>query len=540
MKRTPLAVGLLAATAITLTACTAPTTESTADVEEAPGYLAVADDSITGTGDLTVQLDYDSVEANGLDPQTATTARSWTLMGLSYDTLVEVGPEFEFEPGLAASWETPSDTEYVFTLRDDAVFSNGRPMTADDVVGSLERLVASGSDWSLQLGAVESIVKTGDLEVTVTLAEPYTSFLGALANTPAAILPIAEIEDGSVDITTTMLGTGPFVVESHVQDQSWSFVPNEHFHDAEAMSVQNLEIDIVTEENTRLAAIRDGSADYAFFNNVDALDLLGDTADARVVDQQNTDFYYVIINSQNPDSPLADEAVRFAVNSALDRQEISDIALAGSALPTGVTPATLPGACPAADLPSEQPITEEISRMLADAGAEDLTLTLTTYNSEPALAQIAQVMQQELAAVGVDLTIENLDIGSFSDKIYSNSPSDIDLALSWYAGYGDAAMVSKWWNGDVSTFTAGFKANDPAQNALQVLAGSQPAGAERDQTLAELCAAVDEASELVPLVTRPGVIGYRTDSVSPTINTNEGYGNVLRNIVDFRMIEAGQ
>jgi peptide/nickel transport system substrate-binding protein len=538
MKRTALAVGLLAA-ALVLSACSAPATESTAEEEQEPGYLAVADSSLPSDGTLSVQLDYDSVEANGLDPQTATTARSWTLMGLAYDTLVTVGPDFSIEPGLAASWETPSDTEYVFTLRDDAVFSNGRPMTADDAVGSLQRLVDSGSDWSLQLGQVESIEATGDLEVTVTLAQPYTSFLGALANTPAAILPMTEIEDGSVDITKTMLGTGPFVVGEHVQDQSWTFEPNEHYYDADALGIDEVDIDIVTEENTRLAAIRDGSADYAFFNNVDALDLLGDTADARVVNQQNTDFYYVIINSQNPDSPLADQKVRFAINSALDRQEISDIALAGQALPTGVTPVGLPGACPVADLPSEAPTTEEITTMLADAGAEDLQLTMTIYNTEPALAQIAQVMQQQLAAVGVDLTIENLDIGSFVDKIYSQSPSDIDLALSWYAGYGDPAMVSKWWNGDVSTFTSGFKSNDAEQNALQVQAGTEPAGDGRNETMAALCAKVDEDSELVPLVTRPGVIGYRTDTLSPTINTNEGYGNVLRNIVDFRLIDAG-
>ncbi|WP_291053392.1 ABC transporter substrate-binding protein [Herbiconiux sp.] len=538
MKRTPLAIGLLA-TALVLTACTAPTTESTAATEEQPGYLAVADPSLATGGDLSVQLDYDSVEANGLDPQTATTARSWTLMGLVYDTLVTVGPDFSIEPGLATSWDTPSDTEYVFTLRDDAVFSNGRPMTADDVVGSLQRLLDSKSDWSLQLGQVSSVQATGGNEVTVTLAAPYTSFLGALANTPAAILPMTEIADGSVDITTTMLGTGPYVVQDHVQDQSWTFGPNEHYYGAATRGPESVAVDIVTEENTRLAAIRDGSADYAFFNNVDALDLLGGTENARVVNQQNTDFYYLIINSQNPDSPLADQKVRFAINSALDRQEISDIALAGQALPTGVTPATLPGACPAADLPSEKPTTDEIKQALADAGAEDLDLTITLYNTEPALAQIAQVMQQELAAVGVNLTIENLDIGSFVDKIYSSSPSDIDLALSWYAGYGDAAMVSKWWNGDVSTFTAGFKANDPAQNALQVAAGSEPAGAERDATMVELCASVDESSELVPLVTRPGVIGYRTDSLSPTINTNEGYGSVLRDIVDYRMIDAG-
>ena len=65
---------------------------------------------------------------------------------------------------------------------------------------------------------MSSIEVTGDLEVTVTLAEPYAPFLAALANTPAAVLPIAEIEAGEVDITTEMLGTGPLVATAHRQD----------------------------------------------------------------------------------------------------------------------------------------------------------------------------------------------------------------------------------------------------------------------------------------------------------------------------------
>ena len=95
---------------------------------------------------------------------------------------------------------------------DDAVFSNGRPMTAADVVGSLQRLRDTPVTWTSQLGPIASIEATGDREVTVTLSEPYTPFLAALANTPAAILPMAEIEAGTVDITTEMLGTGPLVV----------------------------------------------------------------------------------------------------------------------------------------------------------------------------------------------------------------------------------------------------------------------------------------------------------------------------------------
>ncbi|WP_240759352.1 ABC transporter substrate-binding protein, partial [Phytoactinopolyspora endophytica] len=113
--------------------------------ESEPGYLAVADDSLPTGGELDVQTHIDASVATGLDPQLADLAAAWQLMSLVYETLVTIGPDFEIEPGLAESWETPDDTTYVFHLRDGVQFSNGRAMTADDVVGSLERQLELGS-----------------------------------------------------------------------------------------------------------------------------------------------------------------------------------------------------------------------------------------------------------------------------------------------------------------------------------------------------------------------------------------------------------
>lgn len=533
-------LGTFAAAALVLTGCTAAEPTDTATEEVAEGFLAVADDSIESNGTLRAYLDYDTVEPNGLDPRSADTARSWTIMGLSYETLVNIDENFEFTPGLAESWEEVSPTEYVFHLRDDAVFSNGRPMTADDVKGSIELLQESQSAWSLQLGPVASVEVTGELEVTVTLASPYTALLGALANTPAAILPVQEVRDGTVDLTTEMVGTGPFVATSHVQDESWTFEQNPNYHGIDELGIDALELEIVPDEANRLAAIRDGSAQYAFFNNADALDLLAGTAEARAVNQQNTDFYYAILNSTDPDSPLADERVRFAVNAAIDRAQLSELTLAGHGLATGVSPVSLPGACSPDELPSAQLSDEEITALLEEAGAEDIELSLTTWNSESAPGQIAQVIQQQLEPFGITVDIKIVDDATYGAEFYgSDETAGADIGISWYAGYGDAAMVSRWWNTDQAAFTARFMSGTPELNELVVAASEEPAGAGRDEVLTELCAEVDQTAEQVPLVTRPGVIAYRSDLLSPTINANEGYGDIFRYITDFRLIEAG-
>lgn len=503
--------------------------------EAAPGYLAVADDALDGQGTLTVQLDYDTSEADGLDPATAQTARSWSIMGLVYETLVTTDENFEIQPKLATSWEQPNDTTYVFTIDTKATFSNGRAVTANDVVGSLQRQVDSMSVWSGQMGPVESIQATGDDEVTVKLTSPYAPFLSALANTPAAILPMQEVNDGSVDLTTTMLGTGPYLVDAHRQDESWSFTANPKWRGGDDLAVQTLELQIVDQESTRQAALREGSAGLANFGSIDALTQLADASNAAVVNQTQSDFYYVNVNSQVPGSPLEDQDVRFAINTAIDRQAIADIVFAGETAPTGVTPSNLPGACAVDDLPSEKATIDDAKKIIEESGAGDTALDMVVYTSEPVMGQIAQLVQQQLAEIGVAVNIEQFDTATYNARVFTAQPGDFDLSLGWFAGYVDPSMVTKWWNPEQAGFNVGFTGVHEDLNTLIAEGASVTDPDDRAAVLTDLCASADKYSEIVPLVHRPSIIGYDSAAVSPTIQSNEGYGDILRNITDYRL-----
>ena len=530
-------LALTAVAAVGLTACGAPAdpTGGGGSAEEVePGYLAVADPDFAAGGELTVQVDYDVDEVGGLDPQAASAARGWMVEGLVYETHTTLDENPEVQPGLAASWEQPSDTEYVFQLDTDATFSNGRDMTVDDVAGSLQRLVDTPTTWTGQLGPISSVEATGDEEVTVTLAEPYTPFLAALANTPAAVLPMQEIDAGDIDVATEMLGTGPLVVAEHRQDEYWTFEPNEHHQAADELGFSGLRLEVVSDESTRVAALRDGSADLAMLNSVDSADALADASDVAVVNQQNTDFHYLIMNSIAGDEALQDEDVRFAINTAIDRDAINELVLGGTSQSTGVTPATLPDACVAEDLPSAQAAVEDAKAVIDDLGG--LELNLVVYDSEAVLSDIAQVIQQNLAEIGVTVSIESYDYATYSSLVYAD-PSDFDLALSWFSGYADPSMVTTWWNPSLAGFTSVYNVGSDETSALIADAAQTPAGAERADLFSDLCASVDEESETVPLVLRPTEIGYRTDGLSPTLFADEGYGNVLRAITEYRAAE---
>ena len=97
----------------------------------------------------------EAADTTELDPHVSIYDSSWRIEDLVYDSLVTTNAESEILPSIAESW-TQEDTSYTFTLREGVTFSNGRALTAADVVGSLQRLTApeTASYWAGQLGPV--------------------------------------------------------------------------------------------------------------------------------------------------------------------------------------------------------------------------------------------------------------------------------------------------------------------------------------------------------------------------------------------------
>jgi peptide/nickel transport system substrate-binding protein len=322
------------------------------------------------------------------------------------------------------------------------------------------------------------------------------------------------------------------VVESHRQDVSWTFKRNGTYWNQGKPAADTLTITIAPEEAARIAALQNGGAALATLGNVDSGTMLAGAKDVKVVTQATTDFYYLMLNSLKPGSKLADPTVRQAINIALDPQQIAGVALGGKGKPTAVTPAGLPGACDPAALPSAAKSLDEARKLLAEAGAQNLSFTLTIFNTEPAPA-VAQVIQQNLQQAGITVKIEQMDEASWSGKVYGKAPAEFDAALSWFAGYADPGMVTKWWNPETAGFNAGFMKPDQELNTLIDAANKQTQN--RDKALADVCAKADADAQMIPLVTRPATVAYRADALSPSLYATEGYGNVLRLVADARV-----
>ncbi len=471
-----------------------------------------------------------SADADVIDPAPSNTALAWQLVRLPYEGLVGLDDHLKLVPELAESWRQTSPTTYVFTLRKGVKFSNGREMTVDDVVGSLDRLIdpKSASSWAGLVG-IRSVAAVGTTQVKVTLAAPRTSFLAALAGAPVAVLPMKELKAGTFDPKKEMVGTGPFKVVAHSQGESWTFGRNPYYWRPGLPKVDKLTVRAMPEDTARVAALRQGTVDITTFENPDALRLLKGQPNVTTMVQSTTDFYRLDVNALS--SLFRDDRLRQALALSIDRNKIKDVALGGIGRPTAAVSAPF-GVCDPATLPYATPDLARAKQLVKAAGATGKTVTILTTSVVPMSAAIAQVIQKDLEPIGLKVRIQTVDIGELFKRAYSGK-ADFDVIVSWFAGYADPGMTPMRWNPDLTLWDKGFVRSEPQLNKLLATSTATPAGPERTTALQAVCERIARGANIIPLVTKDLVVAYRSDRVSPRIFQLDGYAVPLRQLAQF-------
>jgi peptide/nickel transport system substrate-binding protein len=475
-----------------------------------------------------------SAEADVLDPTIAGTAISWEILHLSYENLVGLDDDLKLVPELAESWRQLSPMTYVFQLRKGAAFSNGRELTAEDVAGSLMRLMDPklSSSWAGQAG-IRNAVASGPDQVTVTLSAPNSAFVPTLAGMQASILPMKELEAGTFDPKKELLGTGPFMVEAHSQGESWTFVRNPHYWREGRPKVDKVTVRIMPEEAARTAALRDGSVDVTTFETPDSIRLLEGQTNVTTVVQDTTDYYRLDVNARK--SVFRDPRLRQALALSVDRDKIRTVALAGVGKATAAVPPAYQGVCDPAAVPNGRPDAERARQLVQAAGATGKTVEIIAPTIVPMASSIAQVIQQSLEQTGFKVRISTLDIGELFKRAYNGTSADFDIIVSFFAGYVDPAMTPARYRPAVAGFNKGWVEPDPQLDALSVRSLSTNPGEARMQTLRDICARIAQNGNIVPLVTKQPIVAYRTDQVDAAVRRLEGYALPLRNLADFSL-----
>lgn len=468
-----------------------------------------------GENTFTIALDSDIV---ALDPAFAYDFTTNPVINQITQGLLTFDQDDQVIPQLAKSWEATDETTYVYQIRDDVTFSDGTPMTMDDVLFSLERVMdpESGSYVQWMYSYVDSIEQTGDWELTIHLTEPYSSWKYVLATTAGHIISKAYYEEHEADFGTAeggIMGTGPYVYDSWTSGQEVVLKKNENYWDKDqTIEMDELVFKVIPEDTTRVTALQTGQVDFTPATPSDMLEVLKSDANLEVQDVATRGVTFVAFNTQR--APMDDVNVRKAIASAIDMQSIQD---------NIVKEAGQVGTC----MPNSSVLytinPEEWEQYVADADScsydldaakeylaqseypdgFDCTLIISDNSLRYAIALAIQEALKE-----INVNVELIQVGGDEHTAYQsgeildeNGDRDYDMILAgWEADYPDIS-------GNIEPLYAGYNAGEGGFNAavyqneeVDALLAAQAASLDDNERNQEMFELMDIVNADVPYV----------------------------------------
>jgi peptide/nickel transport system substrate-binding protein len=366
-----------------------------------------------------------------------------SVRGALFDGLTSLTRDGKLEPALATAWRMTAPTTWVFDLRQGVVFHNGVPFTAEAVVAAIAYLQGAEGRTTVAAREVTDVVGAralGPHQVEIVTRAPDPIFPNRLANV-AIPEPGAWARLGPTAFAMEPAGTGPY------RPQKWSrgsgslqlaAVPESWRAGEGARSVEMV---ILTDATARLQALLSRRVDIAVNlepDQVEPVTAAGFTAHVMPAAHVLAIVFRTVGNER---SPLADARVRRALNLAVDRTALVDVLLGGRVrLASQITTAGVFGHDPALAPYPHDPASAK--RLLAEAGyPSGFGLTVGVFSGQvPGDTLMFQRVQQDLAAIGVTLTLRALPMADFMQRIFTGTWSGFDAFSTTLssARYGDA------------------------------------------------------------------------------------------------------
>ncbi|CAB3652365.1 Glutathione-binding protein gsiB precursor [Achromobacter denitrificans] len=307
----------LSASAVLLAAALAPA-----------AHAAPADKTLTAVLESDVRI---------LDPSFTTIYITRTFGYMVYDTLFGMNAKGEIKPQMVDRYDvSPDSMRYTFTLRPGLKFHDGQPVTAEDVVASLQRWGQRDALGKQLLAASASLTADDDKTVTLKLKEPFGPVLQTLGK-PAAMVPfimparLAKTPMGQQ--VPEIIGSGPFVFLKN-EWKPGSTISFERFKDyvprdepADLMAggkVARLDRVVwkyIPDGNTALSALQAGEVDYVQYPSFDMLPILETDSNVQLVDLKGPNMFMGFYRLNSVNKPMDDPAIRAVVAMAVDQSK---------------------------------------------------------------------------------------------------------------------------------------------------------------------------------------------------------------------------
>ncbi len=430
---------------------------------------------------------------DSFDPARSYSPTPMMSLQVTYDTLVTFPADSadKFEPRIAKSWDVSDDTlTYTFHLRDDVKFSDGTPLTADDVVFSINRFKNIKGNPSFLTTTIDSVTATDPTTVVLKLNVTDPAILAKLVAWPFSIVNSKIIkEQGGTDaadadktdkaegfFSTGSAGSGPYILESYEKESQLVLVRNPNYWGT-APYFDRVIFQNIPEAAAQKVALEAGDIDVALGVTPDQVDAIDKTDGLSVYTTGAFTLYYLTMNrNKDVSGPLSDPKVELAVRYAIDYDGFRKIAGPGAVTPAAMLPVGMFGAY-GTDKALKRDL-DKAKSLLAEAGYPDgfeTTLDYPTYTQEGLnIETLAQKMVSDLAEVGIKVKLVPGDIGTFIEKVRAGTvPFSV---LWWQPDYIDPDNYLYFLPGRNGGTRAGWLEKDAESSLLEL----------RDKALAEV------------------------------------------------------
>ena len=456
---------LALAMTVSLCACAGGKDTSSADTIEAPARAA--------TNEINVAIPQDLDDS--LDPHMAVAAGTREVNFNIFEGLVKADSDGNIVEAVAEKVEVLNDgTVYAFTVREGVKFHNGEEVTADDVVFSISRCAGMLDDnyyaASGTLSGVESVKKTGERTVEITLKAANAEFLACLATTNAAIIP-ANYEDQA----TAPVGTGPFKFVSRSPQENFII---ERFDDywGEKAKLQKVNY-LIIESGSWVMSLKSGAIDMVAHMTADQVKSVED----QYVIEKDTMKLVQAMYLNHSFEPFSDVRVRQALCYAVDKQAVIDFVCDGNGVAIGSSMFPAFSKYYVEELTDYYTVDiEKAKALLAEAGyADGFEFTITVPSNYPQHVQAGEVIAEMLKQIGVTAHIKQVEWATWTGDTYANRNFEATV-VGFDASTLTASSLLQRWVSDYGKNMINF--NSPTYDELYAKA--------------VVCADVDEQTAL--------------------------------------------
>ena len=331
---------------------------------------------------------------------------------LIHRTLTSYSADGEIQPELASSWTQPSDHEFIFDLH-EATFHNGDPVTADDVKYAFDEIRKPGSTAFLNAGfaVIDTIEPLGPRRIRIVLNRPTATFLDLVASVAAPIIS----RKSATESPENPIGCGPYSIETRSRGENIRLKRVTDYYKPGLPKFAAVNFIAFSDENLRQAALEAGDVDIIEAVPWQSITKMQQNP-ALTVQSGVGGYFYLKFNFRT--GRFTNPKLRQAVGFAVDRKAITDVAFFGQGAPLYGLPIPDGPLFPAAEV--GEPFSYDPKRakqLMVEAGyADGFSTSVLTLNDPGTFQRACQVVQENLAVIGIQLELVLQDYASLTSK----------------------------------------------------------------------------------------------------------------------------